>query len=178
MQNYVPQQKNKNKKKGKRKAHANQGRVQKLPSGQSARASSYLKLLARGERQRSFNGRCHQKQKTMTYSSSIAASRRGYVRRNQNSVSFASSARSLGPVSNTIILIILACLIGLLYLTQVTKTNSFGYTINNLEKQQSQLQDQKANLEVTAARLQSLDRVSSSDTAKNLVSVAPSGVVQ
>lgn len=104
--------------------------------------------------------------------------RGGQIRRNQNAVSFLSVGRTLGPVSNTIILIVLACLIGLLYLTQVTRTNSFGYTINSLQQQQSQLQDQKANLEVAAARLQSLDRVASSDVAKNLVSVAPSGVVQ
>ena len=100
------------------------------------------------------------------------------MRRNQNSVSFAASARTLGPISNTIILIVLACLVGLLYLTQVTKTNGYGYTINNLEQQQSQLRDQKADLEVSAARLQSLQRVSASNVAKNLVSVAPSGVVQ
>jgi hypothetical protein len=114
----------------------------------------------------------------MTYSSSIAASRRGYIRRNQNSVRFKSSARSLGPISNTIILIVLACLIGLLYLTQVTKTNSYGYTINNLEEQQSSLNDQKANLEVSAARLQALNRVSQSKVAKNLVPVTPNGVLQ
>lgn len=114
----------------------------------------------------------------MTYSSSIAASRRGYVRKNQNSVSFAASARTLGPISNTIILILLACLVGLLYLTQVTKTNGYGYTINNLEQQQSSLKDQKANLEVSSARLQALDRVAASEAAKKLVSVAPSGVVQ
>ncbi|HET7827621.1 MAG TPA: hypothetical protein VFK97_02030 [Candidatus Saccharimonadales bacterium] len=114
----------------------------------------------------------------MTYSSSIAASRHGYVRKNQNSVSFAASARTLGPVSNTIILIVLACLVGLLYLTQVTKTNSYGYTINNLQQQQSQLINQRANLEVSSARLQSLDRVTSSPAAKNLVSVTPSGIIQ
>lgn len=114
----------------------------------------------------------------MTYSSSIAASRRGYVRKNQNSVSFAASARTLGPISNTVILIILACLVGLLYLTQVTRTNGYGYTINSLQQQQAQLQDQKSNLEVSAARLQSLNRVAASDTAKNLVSMAPSGTVQ
>lgn len=113
----------------------------------------------------------------MTYSSSIAASHRGYVRRNQNSVRFTDTARSLGPVSNAIVLIILACLIGLLYLTQVTKTNGYGYSINGLQQQQSQLNDQKANLEVEAARLQSLNRVANSQTAKNLVSVAPSGVL-
>jgi hypothetical protein len=100
------------------------------------------------------------------------------VRRNQNSVSYLSGKRTLGPVSNSIILIVLACLIGLLYLTQVTKTNSYGYTINSLQQQQSDLQSQKANLEVNAARLQSLDRVSASDAAKKLVSVAPAGIVQ
>jgi len=118
------------------------------------------------------------KTKIMTYSSSVAMSqRRSYARRNQNSVSFVAVAKDMGPVSNTIILLVLACLIGLLYLTQVTKTNSYGYTINSLQQQQSQLQDQKANLEVTAARLQSLSRVADSNVAKNLVSVAPSGSI-
>jgi hypothetical protein len=99
------------------------------------------------------------------------------MRRNQNSVSFSKAGKRLGPVSNFAILIVLACLIFLLYLTQVTKTNSYGYTINNLQQQQSQLKNQKADLEVAAARLQSLDRVSSSAAAKNLVSVAPSGSI-
>ena len=114
----------------------------------------------------------------MTYSSSVAASRRTYARRNQNAVSFTATAKTLGPVSNTIILIALFCLIGLLYLTQVTRTNSFGYTINSLQQQQSQLQDEKSNLEVATARLQSLDRVASSTPAKALVSVAPTGSIQ
>jgi len=113
----------------------------------------------------------------MTYSSSIANRRSGYARRGQNAVSFLEASRPLGPVSNTIILIVLACLIGLLYLTQVTKTNSYGYTINSLQQQQIELKDQKANLEVTSARLQSLERVSSSDVAKGMVSVAPAGSI-
>jgi hypothetical protein len=104
-------------------------------------------------------------------------SRRRYARRNQNSVSFMVKEQALGPVSNTIILIILACLIGLLYLTQVTKTNSYGYIINNLQQQQSDLKSKKADLEVSAGRLQSLDRVSSSPVAKNLVSTPPSGTI-
>src|SRR4051812_48690169 len=109
----------------------------------------------------------------MTYSSSVAMSRRSYARRNQNTVSFKADATTLGPISNTIILIILFCLIGLLYLTQVTKTNSFGYTINNLQKQQTDLRDKQANLQVMAARLQSLDRVSQSQVAKNMTKATP-----
>jgi len=114
----------------------------------------------------------------MTYSSSLAMGRRRYVKRNQNTVSVASAAKTLGPISNTIILILLACMIGLLYLTQVTKTNSYGYKINSLEQQQSDLQNKKADLEVASARLQSLERVSSSAVAKDLVSVSPSGTLR
>jgi hypothetical protein len=115
----------------------------------------------------------------MTYSSSLAMRRQqqGFGR-NQNTTRFSSNERTLGPISNTIMLIILACLLGLLYLTQVTKTNAYGYKINDLQQQQSQLKDKNAELQVSAARLQALDRVKNSDVAKNMVSVAPSGTIQ
>ncbi|MBI4034488.1 hypothetical protein HY380_01165 [Candidatus Saccharibacteria bacterium] len=111
----------------------------------------------------------------MTYSSSVAVSRRRYIKRHHNTVSAISAARRLGPVSNTIILITLFCLIFLLYLTQVTRTNNYGYTINSLQQRQTELQQQKADLEVASARLQSLDRISSSRATQSLVSVSPAG---
>lgn len=114
----------------------------------------------------------------MTYSSSLALGRQRTIGRNQNAVSFRRNERTLGPISNTIILIVLACLLGLLYLTQVTKTNAYGYKINDLQQQQAQLKAQNDDLEVASARLQSLDRVQSSAVAKNLTPVAPSGSVQ
>lgn len=98
--------------------------------------------------------------------------------RNQNSVAFRAQARTLGPVSNTITLIVLACLLGLLYLTQVTKTNAYGYQINALQQKQSQLKAEHDDLEVSSARLQSLSRVQNSAEAKSLVSVAPTATVQ
>lgn len=101
-----------------------------------------------------------------------------YQGRNQNSVSFRAQARVLGPISNTIILIVLACLLGLLYLTQVTKTNAYGYQINGLQQQQAKLKSQHDDLEVASARLQSLSRVSNSTVAKSLVSVAPTATVR
>ena len=114
----------------------------------------------------------------MTYSSSLSLGRRGaFARRNQNVVSFRAKETKLGPISNTIMLVILACLLGLLYLTQVTKTNAFGYKINSLQQQQAQLQSEHNDLQVSSARLQSLDRVASSAAAKNLVAVAPSATV-
>lgn len=114
----------------------------------------------------------------MTYSSSLAMNRTRFSGRNQNSVSFRVQARTLGPISNTIVLIVLACLLGLLYLTQVTKTNAYGYQINSLQEQQARLKSQHDNLEVDSARLQSLSRVQNSDVAKGMVSVAPSATVK
>ena len=114
----------------------------------------------------------------MTYSSSLAMNRSRYGTRNQNAVSFRAKERTLGPISNTIILIVLACLLGLLYLTQVTKTNAYGYQINGLQQEQSQLKSEHDDLEVASARLQSLGRVKDSSVAKGLVSVAPSETVQ
>jgi hypothetical protein len=114
----------------------------------------------------------------MTYSSTASLTRRMSIKKNQNVTGFKSSNERLGPVSNTIILIVLACLVGLLYLTQVTKTNSYGYQINELQKRQSGLIDEKADLENTAARLQSIDRVQSSLASKNLVSTIPTTTLQ
>lgn len=114
----------------------------------------------------------------MTYSSSLALSRSQFSGRSHNSVSFRASSRTLGPISNTIILIVLACLLGLLYLTQVTKTNAYGYTINTLQQQSAQLKSENQDLQVSSARLQSVDRVAASDQAKSMVAVAPSGTAQ
>jgi len=105
-------------------------------------------------------------------------SRSRFSGRNQNAVSFRATERTLGPISNTIVLIVLACLLGLLYLTQVTKTNAFGYQINNLQQRSSSLQSQHNDLEVASARLQSLAGVQSSAAAKNLTAVTPSDTIQ
>jgi hypothetical protein len=113
----------------------------------------------------------------MTYSNAMALGRQNNLDRNQNAVSFRRARPSLGPISNSIILVVLACLLGLLYLTQVTKTNAYGYKINSLQQQQSQLQSQYSNLQVASARLQSVTRAQTSSVAKNLVAVAPSASV-
>lgn len=114
----------------------------------------------------------------MTYSNSLAMSRQRFSGRNQNTANFKAQEHTLGPISNTILLIILTCLLGLFYLTQVTKTNAFSYQINSLQKQQTDLQNQNADLQVASARLQSLERVKNSAVASNLVSVAPSTTLQ
>jgi hypothetical protein len=115
----------------------------------------------------------------MTYSNTLSVSRQQrFAGRGQNAVDFRPAATRLGPVSNAVILIVLACLLGLLYLTQVTKTNTYGYQINALTQQQSQLKSEHDDLEVASARLQSLDRIQQSTQATAMVPVTPSGTVQ
>lgn len=105
-------------------------------------------------------------------------SRSRFSGRNQNAVSFRVEERTLGPISNTIVLIVLACLLGLLYLTQVTKTNAYGYQIHSLQQQASELQTQHDDLQVASARLQSLSRTQDSAVAHDMVATAPSDTIQ
>jgi hypothetical protein len=114
----------------------------------------------------------------MTYSSSLSIGRQRYARRNQNSVSFKQESLRLGPVSNAVVLIVLACLLGLVYLTQVTKTNAYSYQIRNLQTEQTSLKDERDELEVAAARLQALDTIKNSPQVQSLVSVAPTSTIQ
>jgi len=119
----------------------------------------------------------------MTYSSSLALGRRvsgsSFAGRNQNGVAFRSTQeRALGPISNSIILIVLALVLGMLYLAQVTKTNAYGYKIASLQTEQQQLSSANDDLQVSAARLQAVQRVQDSQQAKDLVSVAPAGTVR
>jgi len=108
----------------------------------------------------------------MTYSNSLALNRQRFSARNQNIISIKAKG-NIGPISNTIILIVLACLLGLLYLTQVTKTNAFSYQLNSLQQQQAQLQNEHQQLEVNSAQLQSVQRVQNSSVSNQLVTVTP-----
>ena len=114
----------------------------------------------------------------MTYSSSLAAGRQRYAARQQNTTSFKARGKAVGPVSNTIILIVLACVVGLLYLTQVTKSNAYSYQISDLKDQQESLRAEHDQLAIDSARLQAQERIKNSEPAKQLVSAAPAGVVQ
>jgi hypothetical protein len=114
----------------------------------------------------------------MTYSSSLSMNRSRFAGQGRNAVSFRTTETKIGPVSNSIILVVLACLLGLLYLTQVTKTNAYGYQINDLQQQHAVLKSEHDDLQVASARLQSLSRVQDSAVAKALVPVAPTDTLQ
>lgn len=114
----------------------------------------------------------------MTYSNSLTMNRQRFAARQQNTARFQTEAKALGPISNTIALLILLCLLGLLYLTQVTKTNALSYRLDDLRTEEKVLKTEHNELEITAARLQSLDRVKSSEAAKKLVTLNPTSLNQ
>jgi hypothetical protein len=106
----------------------------------------------------------------MTYAGALSSSRqRQRIVRNQNVTLFRAQSIGLGPVANTIMLILIASLIGLLYLTQVTRTNTIGYRLSDLDKRKSSLVADSQRLELETARLQSLSKIRSSEVAKTLV---------
>jgi hypothetical protein len=114
----------------------------------------------------------------MTYSSSLSLGKSRYASRGQNAVSFRNESTRLGPVSNVIVLLVLISLIGLVYLTQVTKTNTYSYQIQDLQSKQTILIEEQKDLELTAARLRSIDSTAISEASKSLISVAPTATIQ
>lgn len=114
----------------------------------------------------------------MTYSTSLSMGKSRYATRGQNVVSFRNDSTRLGPVSNAIVLIVLTCLIGLVYLTQVTKTNAYSYQIQELQTKQQTLKEDQKDLELSAARLRSIDSEAVAKASESLVSVAPTATIQ
>lgn len=85
--------------------------------------------------------------------------------RNQNLVEYRSGVK-LGPVANMVVIVLLVALLGLLYLTQLSKTGSYSYEINEINQKKTELAAEQDDLKVENARLQSLATIKNSDTAK------------
>lgn len=89
-------------------------------------------------------------------------------RRNQNTVRHSFDSKQFGPVAHTVVVIMLLCVMGLMYLAQINKTNAYTYPINELETEKKSLLAEQESLMVEAARLGSLDTVKKSAVAQNL----------
>lgn len=85
-------------------------------------------------------------------------------RRNQNTVTFVPTV-TLGPVAHTVIVALMIAVLGLIYLTQVTKTSTYGYQLDSLQTKRASLLAERQDLENENARLQALERVKSSSVA-------------
>jgi hypothetical protein len=87
---------------------------------------------------------------------------------------FSMKKASVGPVSTLVIVIALVCLMGLMYLSQITKTNTYGYEITSLSSREKSLKIVRSDLEIESIKLQSMDRVKASEAAAKLVPLQPS----
>lgn len=86
------------------------------------------------------------------------------MRRNQNATRFHSPTK-LGPVAHTVLVALMITVLGLIYLTQATKTTAYGYEADGLDKQLTELSAKKSELEVQNARLTALEKVKNSSVA-------------
>lgn len=102
----------------------------------------------------------------MTYSQTFQ--RGAQMRRNQVTGRYRDQRPRLGPFSNALVLIIAITLMGLLYLTQITKTSVYGFEVSELKNVKSTLETQNQNLRIESARLQSIERLRTSQIAGEL----------
>ncbi|MBI4101279.1 hypothetical protein HY441_02290 [Candidatus Microgenomates bacterium] len=89
----------------------------------------------------------------------ISISRRSILRRNR-SLPARPLVGAMGPVTTTLLLAIIIGVLALLYLTQITKTSVYGYQVSNLTQERKQLSQRSQELQVEAARLQSIANIS------------------
>ena len=89
------------------------------------------------------------------------------MRRNQNTVAFASHVK-LGPVTHTVLVALMITVLGLIYLTQATRTTAYDYEAQKVDTKIAELSNEKTDLEVENARLTALETVRNSSVAKNM----------
>lgn len=95
----------------------------------------------------------------------VSSRRSRQWQRNQNTVAYASRT-TLGPIMHTVIVALMIAVLGLIYLSQVTKTSSFGYVLQDQNDTLASLAAEQQDLQVENARLQALSRVKDSNVAK------------
>lgn len=86
-----------------------------------------------------------------------------------------SSKINLGPVTLTIITIVLVCLLSLFYLSQIFTSSTKGYEMSDLEKRASGLREENRKLEIKAAELKSYKLLE--EEAKKLNMVSPEKII-
>jgi cell division protein FtsL len=97
--------------------------------------------------------------------------------RNQNTTRFVSSVK-LGPVAHTVLVALMITVLGLIYLTQATRTTGYDYQSQKIDSQIADLNDQKSDLQIENARLTALSTVKDSTVAREMTTPASTEYVQ
>lgn len=96
--------------------------------------------------------------------------------RNQNTVAYSSPIK-LGPVAHTVLVALMITVLGLIYLTQATRTTGYDYQAQSIDSKIADLNVQKADLRVENARLTALQNVQNSNVAKAMTTPAQTDYV-
>lgn len=107
------------------------------------------------------------------------ASRRGNRNygRNKNISAYQSSIK-LGPVVHTVLIGLMITVLGLIYLTQATKTTGYDYEINKIDTEIAELTTKKTDLEIEKARLTALATIENNSVAQNMTKPAQTTFVK
>lgn len=74
-----------------------------------------------------------------------------------------------GPVTLTVVVIFLVCLLSLFFLAQVFQSSTKGYEITDLEKRIKDLKEENKSLEIKAAELKSFENIRNEAETLNMV---------
>ena len=97
--------------------------------------------------------------------------------RNQNTVAYVSAIK-LGPVAHTVLVALMITVLGLIYLTQATRTTSYDYETQKIDSQIAELNSQKSDLQIENARLTALETVKNSSVASTMTTPASTSYTQ
>ena len=97
--------------------------------------------------------------------------------RNQNTTRF-QSATKLGPVTHTVLIALMIIVLGLIYVTQATRTTSYDYQAQEIDQQIAEINEEKSELQVESARLTALETVKNSSVAKEMTAPSDTQYVQ
>ena len=93
--------------------------------------------------------------------------------RNRNTVRH--TKRSLGSISQIVIVSMLTLIFGLIYVAEGTKATSFDYELSSVESEISEMTTKKDDLAVEKARLNSVATAKNSTVAANMEDAVVSG---
>ena len=96
--------------------------------------------------------------------------------RNRNTVRH--TPKTLGSISQSMILGVLVLIVGLIYVTQGTKATGYDYQLSEIESEISELEAKKEDLAVERARLTSLATSENNDVAVNMENANVTGYAE
>lgn len=111
-----------------------------------------------------------------TYTTRRATTNGSGWSRNQNTVRH--KAKSLGSISNAMIVGLLVLIVGLIYVSQGTKATNYDYELSAIEDEISELEAKKEDLAVEKARLTSIASSENSTVAQTMEGASVGGYAE